>query len=214
VHVPAAAPAAAARPAPGAEPRRKSPSDDGFSDAIMAWMKQGDRLSEAARAAEAVDPLAGLDIAEAPSDPQRAAAKRARVRARRVRQSLIGVAAVAGAWAAIAWSARPHIIQAGDRSAYAAPTSSAGRTEAPAAASVRAVRLDAPGAWLAPQAAAPQKSAASTAAGTTPGTTPAAPAAGQTGVLAVEVPTTAASSAAAHARHRPAPAKHRGRAHR
>jgi len=188
-----------APPASAAPARRKTANEDGFSDAVLAWMRQGDRLSEASRAAAPTDPLV-LDDAEPATGKRRRPASRPEVRARRVRQWVAIAAAAAGAWVAIAWASRPHVIQVGDRSAYAA---TAGASSAsPAAASVRAVRLDAPGAYLAPQPA--DKAATATPAG-------AGNAAAKPSLLAVEVPT-AAPTANAKSRRKTPIAKHHGRA--
>jgi hypothetical protein len=198
----AAAPAAARAPASAAADmqRKAQTGDAAFSDAIMAWMKQGDRLSESARASEPANPLVGLDVNDAAPAKRRPTGTPAQLFARRVRQSVVVVAAAAGIWAAIAWSSRPHIVRADDGPSYAGADVRRGAAAAPVP--VRAVRADAPGAFLASPSPAP-------AAPANPATGPAQP-----GVMAVEVPT-ATAPAAPNKRHQKSVTKRHGRgAHR
>jgi hypothetical protein len=201
---PAAAPATASAPASAAADmqRKAQAGDAAFSDAIMAWMRQGDRLSESARSSEPVDPPAGLDANDAAPTKRRPAGTPAQLLARRVRQSVVVVAAAAGIWAAIAWSSRPHIVRADDGPSYAGANANVQRGPAAGAAPVRAVRADAPGAFLASPSPAPVAPAS-------PATGPAQP-----GVMAVEVPTANAPAAPTKRHQKPVTKRHGRGAHR
>jgi hypothetical protein len=196
------APAAASAPTSAAADiqRKAQVGDVAFSDAIMAWMKQGDRLSESARTSELADPLAGLDANDAAPAKRRPTGTPAQLLGRRVRQSVVVVAAAAGIWAAIAWSSRPHIVHADDGPSYAG--TDVRRGTAAAAAPVRVVRADAPGAFLASPSPAPVAPA-------NPGTGPAQP-----GVMAVEVPTAVAPAASTKHQQKSATKRHGRGAHR
>ena len=166
--------AAASSPTGAASPRRgpAQTDDSPFSEQILNWMKQGDRLAEA-KPPEVIDLS---DLSDPVADPAAARAtaaqqaqRRSLVRKRARRWLTVGAVVVAGC-AGVAWAIRPS--ENVDRPVYAAAASKTAQSPRPATPPVPpapspGARSDAPpaatGAAAAKLAAAPAISSAARA---------------------------------------------------